>query len=456
MADTDPTVDPWKRTGYGRLSDELRQVLRRLLKGRIGPPPPSLEWALAADDATGAPADPERSAAAAEEAYDEVFDRVFQKVAVREAWIERERERGRELFEELMHHPPSRQCLLVSNSGRYRSRMLCEHLVEESLEAGFQDVSRAVALARLAVTIAGLLKAEDRGGESALDGLRARAWAQLGNACRVNADHPAAESAFERAEALCAAGRMDLLDRARVLDLKASLRRDQRRFAEASQLMDEVIAIYHQLGQWHLVGRSLKQKSMICGEAGDGESEIALLRCALGLLDPEEEPRTFLAARHNLILALHESGRSREAFALLFHTRPLYLKAGDRMNLLRLRWLEGSVALGLGRLDQAEVAFREVRGAYVELGLDYDAAVASLDLARVYAQQGRGDALRDLAEEMLAIFRSHSIHREAMAALLFFCQAVDMEKAEVGLIREVAGFLKRARDNPDLRFSHPA
>jgi tetratricopeptide (TPR) repeat protein len=238
-----------------------------------------------------------------------------------------------------------------------------------------------------------------------------------------------------------------------VLDLEASLRRDQGRYAEAFQLLDQVVGIYQKLGHWHLLGRALAQKSMVCDEVGDVETEMALLRRALDLLDPQEEPRMFLAARHNLIRALNESGRHREAFALLFHTRPLYLQAEDRMNLLRLRWLEGLVALGLERIEQAEVAFREVRDAFVEIDLAYDAALASLDLAGVYAQQGRTADMRRLAEEMWAIFQSRSIHREAMAALLIFRRAAEMEQAGIGLVREIAGFLKRARNNPDLHFS---
>lgn len=174
------------------------------------------------------------------------------------------------------------------------------------------------------------------------------------------------------------------------------------------------------------------------------------------MLDPEEEPRTFLAARHNLIVSLNEAGRSREAYALLFHTRPLYLKMGDKMTLLRLRWLEGDVASGLGRVEQAEVAFREVRKAFLDLGLDYDAAVASLDLAEAYVLQGKTAEVRCLAEEMLDVFQARDIHREALGALAVFCAAAQMENAGVGLIQEVSSFLKRVRNNPDLHFTPPS
>jgi tetratricopeptide (TPR) repeat protein len=284
--------------------------------------------------------------------------------------------------------------------------------------------------------------------------LQARSWAQLANALRIQGDLVEAEKAFSQAElVLDDSGRSGQLDRARICDLLASLRRDQRRYADAFQLYELAIAIYQRLGRWHLLGRTLAQKSMVCGEIGESAMEMKLLRRALDLLDPQEEPRMFLAARHNLILALNESSRHREAFALLFHTRPLYLQNGDRMNLLRLRWLEGQVSLGLGRIEQAETAFREVRQSFLNLDLAYEAALASLDLAAVYATQQRNAEMRELAEEMFAIFQSCHIHREAMAAILVFHSAAAAEQVGLDLVREVAAFLRRSRTDPELQFS---
>lgn len=381
---------------------------------------------------------------------DEAIDRIFRTILAREAEIARERAQGRELFDELMNHPPARQQMMVANSARFRTRMLCEILLKRSHEAGFREPERAIELARLGVAIADRLQEQEN---EVLLGLRARAWAQYGNALRINSDLAGADRAFEVATKLLDAKLVAPHDTARVLDLEASLRRDQRRFAEATRLMDKVIAIYRRLSQRNLLGRSLKQKAMICGEAGDLAGEVALLKRALELLDPEEDPRLFLSTRHNLISALTESGRPREAFALLFHTRPLYLKQADRLNLLRLRWLEGAVALGLQRHEQAAVAFREVRGAFLELGVDYDAALASLDLAEVYAIQGRTSDLRCLAEEMIEVFRSRNIHREALAALAVLHQAARAERAELELVRQVGSYFRKARKQPDLPFT---
>jgi tetratricopeptide (TPR) repeat protein len=334
--------------------------------------------------------------------------------------------------------------------------MLCERMIEKSFEEGFNEPARAIEIANLATLVADRLEPEDGGGEEALNSLRARVWAQLGNAFRVNVRLAEAERAFAVAEALLEEGPVALLDRARVHTQLGALRLDQRRFPESFQLFDRAAFIYKKLGQWSLLGRTLLNKAVACSEAGDAEAQMRLLRQALGLIDPQADPRVFLAARHNLIDALNEDGRSREAFALLFHTRPLYLKTGDRMNLLRLRWLEGRVALGLQRMEQAEVAFREVRGGFQELGHGFDAALASLDLAGVYLRQGRSADLRRIAEETLAVFQAHDTHQQAMAALVALCTAARLDRAEIELVRSVSEFLKRARNNPDLRYSPPS
>jgi tetratricopeptide (TPR) repeat protein len=451
-----PEPEALEQFVLGQLSPvEMRETARHLLTGC----PQCQEVTASLWEPADVFEDPRTlalEASAEDAAYDAVLDRVFEKVAAAESLLAGQRAAGRRLYEELMQCPAERRHLLLANCQRFRDRMLCERLIEASYEICFEDPRRAVEVAELAVAAADRLEPEDCGGAEALAGLRVRAWAHLGNAFRTSFDLQNSETAFATAEALLSESQITPGEKARVLSLLASWRKVQRRFAEASQIFDRVAAIYKRLGQWDLLGRTLLQKALVCGEAGDGEEEMRLLRRSLDLIDPQADPRTFLAARHNLINALYESGRAREAFALLYHTRPLYLKMGDRMSLLRLRWLEGLVAFGLRRTDQAEAAFREVRESFLELGLDYEAALASLDLAGVYALQGRTADVSRVAEETLRIFQSYNTHREAIAALLVFAAAARLDQAGLDLVREVSAFLKRARNNPDLRFSQPS
>jgi tetratricopeptide (TPR) repeat protein len=388
-----------------------------------------------------------------DDSYDPVFDRVFQRITEREPGISREQAVAPQLMKELLGQTLSaRRHLRVANSPRFHNPFLCELLLEKGREVVFHDFAEGLELARLAVAVAESLTEGSCASAEVRDGLWCRAVAQLANALRVGGRHEEAELAFRPVETLIREERIGLQDLARILDLRASLHRDLRQFDEAAHLLDRVSGIYQKLGLWNLLGRALMQRSAISGEIGDLETEMNLLRRALDLIDPNEEPRSFLVARHNLILSLNQSGRSREAFALLFHTRPLYFKMGDRMSLLRLRWLEGLVAAGLGRLEQAEVAFREVRDAYSLLSLDYDAAMVSLELAGVYIRQGRAAEVLHLADEMLSVFTARDIHREALKAIAYLSSAARLEEIGIAVVQEVSGFLEKARANPTLQF----
>jgi tetratricopeptide (TPR) repeat protein len=301
-----PTADALEQFVLGQLAPaEMREVARHLLTGcplcqeitaNLWEPADIFEDPRTL--ATG-----ELAAADARDSYDDVLDRVFEKVVATESLLADQRSLGRKLYEELQC-PAERRHLLLANCQRFRNRMLCERLVERSYEACFEEPRHAIEMAQLAVAVADRLTVEDCGGGEALAGLRARAWAHLGNAFRTNFDLTSSETAFAVAEALLDESRITLFEKAKVLSFLASWRKAQQRFGEALQIFDRVAAIYKKLGQWNLLGRTLLQKALVCGEAGDGEGEMTLLRRALDLIDPQADPRVFLAARHNLINTL--------------------------------------------------------------------------------------------------------------------------------------------------------
>jgi hypothetical protein len=113
--------------------------------------------------------------------------------------------------------------------------------------------------------------------------------------------------------------------------------------------------------------------------------------------------------------------------------------------------VEGKIAAGFGHLARAEEAFLAVRQGFLEEGNGYDTSMVSLDLALVYAKQGRAGELKQL-EEMYSVFESQEIHREALAALLLFQQAAREEQLTVERVEGFIRYFKKARTNPGLRF----
>jgi tetratricopeptide (TPR) repeat protein len=261
--------------------------------------------------------------------------------------------------------------------------------------------------------------------------------------------------AFERAFAHLRRGTREPLERALLLDLRASLSTDQRRFEQAMRLLRRASAIFHDVGDEHRAGRSLIKMSGVHYFAGDPEAGIPLLREALRLIDPREEPRLLLAAWHNLAFYHAEAGRFMEAQGIYIKARPIYRRFPDPWTVNRQRWVQGKIACGLGLAADAEVHLLAARDGFLAEGVPYDTALVSLELACLYAEQGRVAELKRLAGQMLPVFSSRQIHREALAALSFLRQAVEAEQASAELVRRVASYLKRAERDPALRFELP-
>jgi len=122
---------------------------------------------------------------------------------------------------------------------------------------------------------------------------------------------------------------------------------------------------------------------------------------------------------------------------------------------LRLRGLQGKIATARGDFATAEAAYLEMRDGFLQQGLGYDAAIVSMDLALLYLRQRRTAELKTLAKEMLPIFRSQEVHREALAALVLFQEAIREESITTAFVRELAAYLDEARRDPGLRFRQP-
>jgi tetratricopeptide (TPR) repeat protein len=345
---------------------------------------------------------------------------------------------------------PEQQRLLIKNSLRFRTWGLCELLLERCIETTGQQPVAAEDLALLALEITVHLGSAYRTG--LVQDLQARGWSYLANTRRVRSDFSGTETCFLKADACLKQGTRDPIELAIFLDLKASLRRAQRRFDDALGLLRRAYAIFKRAGHAHRAGRCLVTMDLIHCYAGHPERGIPLLYQAVELIDAELEPRLQLCAQHNLAQDLAETGRFSEAQKLYRKTCPLYRDFPDVWTQSRRRWVKGKISLGLGRTGQAERLFLGARDGFIAEGMAYDTALVSLELAGLYACAGRTADLKRLSQEMLPIFSSLQIHREALAALTFLRKALDAERASVELVSRVARYLRRAKHDPELRF----
>jgi tetratricopeptide (TPR) repeat protein len=232
-----------------------------------------------------------------------------------------------------------------------------------------------------------------------------------------------------------------------LLDLKASLRLAQRRFPEAFKLLAGAVELFlhGEHRDPHLAGKSLILKAGAHIEQGDTESAVRSLEQAAGLIDPERDPRLVLCIHHNLVDNLSKMGRHKEAADLLPELRDLAAAHGGTLDHLRLRWVEGRVAAGLGEHERARQLLSSVRQAFLDDRNPFEAALATLDLVVSHLEEGHTAEVRVLADEMVAVFRAHDVPREALAAVLLFQEAAHREAATSELAREVAASISRAR-----------
>lgn len=327
----------------------------------------------------------------------------------------------------------------------------CERWIAESRERVFDEPRQALAAACRATEEAESLAPAD-GEPAAVSDLRTEAWAYRGNAERVVSDFDAAETSFRTAWRHLAAGSGAPLLRARLCDLEASLASARGNHELALERIDEAVGLCRAEGDSLLLGYSRVKQAFFLDGAGDPAAALAALREGLAHLDPHSDLRTWVAAVHNLARLLNLLGYTIAARSLLRDLRPLHERLGDRVNLLRLEWLEAQIDQGLGDAARAERKLGWVRQGFLDQEMAYDAALVSLDLAALYAEQKRVFDLRDLALEMFPVFQSRRIHREALAALILFREAISAGRADAALIAEVRDFLLRARTDHRLRF----
>jgi tetratricopeptide (TPR) repeat protein/transcriptional regulator with XRE-family HTH domain len=335
--------------------------------------------------------------------------------------------------------PPGEQAWLVAGTRSHQEWAFCVKLCEESARAAAGDATRALDLAELALTAA----ERAAGDEAWRSRLKGYAWLFLANARRVKGDLPGSDLAFDTSKVLWEAG-ADLegrLDVSRRYSLEASLRIKQDRFTEAACLLDKAARLAHPSA----VGPLLIQKANLQEDLGDYATALATLYEARGCLHADQDPQNWLVLHFNLAVNLWHLERFEAARALLPQLRALAAELGAGLRLVRVLWLEGRIAAGLGEREMAVRVLEQVRQALGARQIAYDAALVTLELAVLYLEEGRTAEVQRVARELAWVFARQGIEQETKNAAWLFCQAVKHERATVELVRGLAKTLEGIR-----------
>jgi hypothetical protein len=244
---------------------------------------------------------------------------------------------------------------------------------------------------------------------------RSAALAGLASARRRSGDLDGAAGALREARAALALGSGEAEARARLLELEGRLHLDLGEPEAAERKLLLAAAIHRRRGERRRQGQMLVLLARAAGHR-DPQRGAIFARRALGLIDPRQEPRLALAARHALAWFLNDGGSSREARDLLESTRPLYRHLEDAPPTLHRRWLEARVHSGLRDLDGAEQLYRQVWREFRAAGFNQDLTLVTLDLAALFVLQGRPRRASLLLTLFAATLCRFKMHPDGLAA----------------------------------------
>ncbi len=332
---------------------------------------------------------------------------------------------------------PSLSPASVEVSWEVKAWRFVERLCHESEAVAASEAERALKLAELA------LRAAERapGKEGRRSKLESYCWIFLGNARRVSGALPGAEAAFQRAEKLWVAWTGDTpipLAAWRLRDGQASLRRHQGKFLEALKLHDQALAS----DAPDAAGRILLNKAFTLEQQGTPAQALATLEEAESRIDGAREPRLLFGVRFNRIVNLVHLQRYEEAAKRLPEVQAMAESGGRPLDSVRVLWLQSKIAAGFYRRAEAEELLDRVRREFLTRGIAYDTAVATLELAVLYLEDGRAAEVRQIAAELTPIFAAQRVARETLASIELFCEAVKQETVTAELAR---GWLRELR-----------
>jgi len=332
---------------------------------------------------------------------------------------------------------PSIQTNSAEDSWEVTLWRFVERLCHESAEVASGDAERALKLAELALRAAE--RAPGKGEQR--QKIEGYAWIFLGNARRVGGTLPGAEEALEIAselfQAWTGATPIPLADW-RLPDMQASLRRHQGRFVEALIFHDKALA----LAPAETAARILLKKAGTLEQQGEPQQALAMLQQVEARIDGPHEPRLLFGVRFNRIVNLLHLKRYEQAREQLPEVQAMAESAGRPLDSVRVVWLRSKIAVGFGRRDEAKELLDRVRREFLTRGIAYDTAVATLELAVLYLEDGRTAEVRTIAAELAPIFAAQRVARETLASVKLFLQAVEQETVTAELAR---GWLQELR-----------
>lgn len=387
-----------------------------------------------------------KASVAGKPSYDAAFaaaqKRVEAELTLR-AYEEEGRKATRE-FHELMRTPPEKRLAKIKGATRrFGSVALTDMLLEQCKQAVQDDPRQAVHFASLACEVAVRIK----GAGGAERQVLSTAWE--GYCLSASGSPREAEKRLQFARKTFRSYELvDSLVHAELDFLEGIVLKDLRRLPEAQTMLSRARLIFRLARENVKATRALLALATVHRIQGKLDEALNALHEATRSIDPEEEPRLYLIARHNLASCYYERGEIEAAKRVLEESRPEYARCGDHAVELRRMWLEGRIARAEDRFEEAEQHFQRTARGFEKLEIGYDTALVALELAELFLAQGKTAAVKALSERLQPVLAYNDLHQEAIAALTLFQNAAAQELVTSAMLKRLRDRLEEMRAQP--------
>jgi tetratricopeptide (TPR) repeat protein len=344
--------------------------------------------------------------------YDGLFLRLEETVRGLAARVLSDRRLAEELWARLEPLSPDQRSLVVRNQPRYHFRALADRLSDEARQRVHEAPAEAVAIARLAVEIAGRLDPAGSGQDVVCEP-QVAAYGALGNALRIVGDLRGAREALDRAAELLEMT-SDPLVRVDALALRAVLENELGRVERASAMLASAARQARGIRDTELEARLLITRASYIGEL-DPPKGLQLVERGLDLVDGSKS-RLELIGRHIRAFLVNEMGRTREAKRLYIQCLPLYLAFAGPVTEARRLHLEGKIARAEGDVRRAVECLGRRAEILAELKAGVELALATLDWAEMLQLDGRPEEAAVAVTGFLPVLQDWNVPSDILRA----------------------------------------
>jgi tetratricopeptide (TPR) repeat protein len=250
---------------------------------------------------------------------------------------------------------------------------------------------------------------------------------------------------------------VDAYDRARVGIIRSLTLRAMEKIPTAMKAVRASARTFGDFGDISKVAAASIAEAHLLFSVGDYDSAAAILKHQERQVRNTSDANMHARILGNLGYCYWKMGRIDTAMGQYEAAATILQQLGVHTESLRVRWNIASVLASAGRTDEAMLRFRELLGAFDELGMSSEAALNSLDIAELLLARNEYAAVEAICRTAMASFQRAGIPytARALTALAYIQEAAQHRTATPTLAKHVREYIRRLPQDGELLFAPP-